>query len=921
MRSEGADSLGPPLPGQVNAHALRVDDLVAALGTDGDRGLAPDEAARRLVRLGPNTLPESRRRSLAAVFVGQFKSPLIYLLFAAAGIALALGYVSDATVIFTVVLLNAVIGSFQEGRAERSLRELRTLAIRKARVIRGGSEMIVDASRIVPGDVIVMEAGDAVVADARLLRVAALQITEAALTGESLPVAKDLAPLAVDTLLADRQNMIYAGTHVTAGRGRAVVVVTGLDTEIGHIATLAATATEPETPLQRRIAQFGRQIIVAAAIMFAVVVSIGVIRGIPLGQILMVAISQVVGMIPEGLPVAMTIALAVGVQRMARRRAIVLRLAAVETLGSTTVICSDKTGTLTRNEMTVTSLWLPDGRAIAITGTGYQPDGRLLENDRDIDPGDPQLRALLEAAVLCNDSRLQEPDAPGKGWKPIGDPTEIALLTVAIKGGIVPDVLRRQRPRRAEIPFDPAAKMMATQHDTPSGPLVFIKGAPEVVLALCAAPGENGAAGGVSNPDARALMLGAAERMGARALRVLAIGAAHGVEIDAHEGFDALQGRVTLLGLLGEIDPPRSEAKEAVEQCREAGIRPVMVTGDHKATGSAIAEALGIAKAGDEAIDGRELEAMSDAELAARIGGISVFARVHPAQKLRIVSAYQQRHEVVAMTGDGVNDAPALAKADVGVAMGITGTDVAKASAKIVIGDDNFATIVAAVAEGRVVYGNIKKVVLLLFSTSAAEVAILLLAMLLGYPVPFPAVQILWNNLITEGLITINLIMEPAEGDEMRRKPISPREPLLTRTLLTRMVFMVPAIVASTLGWYVIRLGAGVPEAQVRTEAFTLLVICEWFNVLNCRSERKSAFTLGILRNPWLLGGLVAGNLLQLAVVFWSPLGRVFHTVPFGLNEVLELGAVGSLVLWVEELRKLVVRRRVAGHHVHRRDP
>jgi Ca2+-transporting ATPase len=350
--------------------------------------------------------------------------------------------------------------------------------------------------------------------------------------------------------------------------------------------------------------------------------------------------------------------------------------------------------------------------------------------------------------------------------------------------------------------------------------------------------------------------------------------------------------------------------KVAVERCREAGIRPVMVTGDHKATGYAIAKALGIAREGDAAVDGRELEQMSDAELAERIEGISVFARVHPAQKLRIVDAYQRRREVVAMTGDGVNDAPALVKADVGVAMGVTGTEIAKESAEIVLGDDNFATIVAAVEEGRVVYRNIKKVVLLLFSTSAAEVFVLLLAMLLGYPPPFAAVQILWNNLVTEGLITVNLIMEPPEGDEMTRRPVSPHEPLLTRLLLTRMACITPAIVASTLGWFIARMAAGVPEAQVRTETFTLLAICEWFNVLNCRSERKSALTVGLLRNPWLLGGLVVGNLLQIAVVFWPPLGRVFHTVPFSLQEVIALGAVGSLVLWVEEVRKLVMRRR-----------
>jgi Ca2+-transporting ATPase len=596
---------------------------------------------------------------------------------------------------------------------------------------------------------------------------------------------------------------------------------------------------------------------------------------------------------------------------MARRQVVVRRLSAVETLGSTTVICTDKTGTLTRNEMTVTAVSLPDGRELTVTGAGYQPDGEFLVGEQAVDPrSDDALRALLEAAALCNDAQLHGPDTSEPRWTPVGDPTEVALLTLAIKGGIVLAEINERLPRRAEIPFDPAAQMMATQHAAPDGSRVFVKGAPEVVLELCRAAADADGGETVLDEDRRRATRAAAERLAARALRVLAVAYIQGAEIDADEGFAALARRATLLGLVGQIDPPRPEVKDAVARCRAAGIRPVMVTGDHKATGHAIARALDIAREGDAAIDGRELEQLSDTELADRTGGIAVFARVQPAQKLHIVDAFQRRRDVVAMTGDGVNDAPALVKANVGVAMGITGTEVAKEAAKIVISDDNFASIVAGVEEGRVVYRNIKKALLLLFSTSAAEVVVLLLALLLGYPPPFAAVQILWNNLVTEGLITINLIMEPAEGDEMRRPPISPEEPLLTRTLLTRMAIMVPAIVISTLGWFVTRTAAGVPEAQVRTEAFTLLAICEWFNVLNCRSESKSALTLGLLRNPWLVGGLIVGNLLQVAVVFWVPLGRVFYTVPFGLDVVVALAAVGSLVLWVEELRKLAARVR-----------
>ncbi len=886
-------------------HAMHAADAVAAMDSNAASGLTPEAARGRLERFGANALGERQRRSLIGVFLRQFKSPLIYLLFVAAGIALALGNVRDAIVIFTVVLLNAVIGGFQEGRAERSLEALRKLTTHKVRGVRAGHEIIVDARELVPGDVLVVEAGDAIAADARLLDGAALQIAEAALTGESVPVDKSFVPLAPDTPLADRCNMVYAGTHVTAGRARCLVIATGTATEIGRIAALAEESKEQQTPLQRRIAQFGKYIIAAATVMFVVVNVIGVLRGIPLADILMLAISQVVGMVPEGLPVAMTIALAVGVQRMARRNAVVRRLAAVETLGSTTVICSDKTGTLTRNEMTATAVYLPTGRILSVTGAGYEPVGQFLDNGAVVDPTrEDSLRALLEAAILCNDAQLQGPENEEPRWRPIGDPTEVALLTLGMKGAIVPDELRARHRRRAEIPFDPAEKMMATQHDTTQGSVVVIKGAPEVLFELCRRPDAD-AKQVASDELARA----SAERMAASALRVLAFAAVEGATVDGRAGFAALRGRAVLLGLVGQMDPPRSEVKDAVARCSEAGIKVVMVTGDHKTTGFAVAKSLGITGDGEAVVDGRELEQMSAVELARRIDDVSVFARVHPAQKLRIVNAYQEQQHVVAMTGDGVNDAPALVKADVGVAMGMSGTAVAKEAAKIVINDDNFATIVAAIEEGRVVYRNIKKVILYLFSTSMAEVLVLVTALVLGYPPPLAAVQILWINLVTEGTVTVNLIMEPAEGDEMRQKPIASNEPLLTRVMLVRMAFMTPAIAASTLGWFVYRLSLGVPFPQVQTETFTMLALCQWYNVINCRSTHQSAFRLSLLKNPWLIGGLVVSALLQAAVVFFAPLGAMFHTVPFTLNELIGIAVVASSVLWTEELRKLVARR------------
>lgn len=897
-------------------HALQAAEAAASVKSDVSLGLAAEEAERRLERFGKNALPEASPRSALSVFAAQFKSPLIYLLLVAAGIALALGHVSDAAVIAVVVVLNATIGAFQEGRADRALLALRQLATHQARLVRGGKPLIASASQVVPGDLLLLEAGDAVCADARLLDGASLQIAEAALTGESAPVSKALHPLAQETPLADRNNMVYAGTHVTAGRARALVVGTGLATEIGRIAALAEHTGETQTPLEQRVARFGRAIMLAAVAIFFAVLLIGHFRGVPNGEILMIGISQLVGVIPEGLPVAMTIALAVGVQRMAARKAVVRRLSAVETLGSTTVICTDKTGTLTRNEMTVVALYLPGGRELEVTGAGYSPSGEFREKtaqgeDR-VDPGtDATLRALLEAGVLCNDAELAGPDETGEAWTPVGDPTEVALVVLGIKAGIVPPDLRARAPRRAEIPFDAAAKLMATQHRVDGRDRVIVKGAPEVLLRLCGAVRRSGTDVALDGTLLRELEH-AAQRMAGAALRVLAIAVVEDANIDGSASFSAFRGRAALLGLIGQIDPPRPEVKAAVASCQRAGIRTVMVTGDHKATAVAIARELGIARSGDAAVDGVELERMSDLELDRTAPRVSVFARVHPAQKLRIVGALQRQGEVVAMTGDGVNDAPALVKADVGVAMGLSGTEVAKEAAKIVIADDNFATIVAAVEEGRVVYQNIKKAVLHLFSTSMAEALVLLLAMLFGYAPPFVAVQILWNNLVTEGVITVNLVMEPEEGNEMRRAPIERGEPLLSRGFVLRVVLMMAAIATSALSWFVIRTAAGVPEAQVRTETFTLLAICEWYNVLNCRSSRRSAFTLDLLRNKWLLGGLLLGNVLQVLVVFWSPLGRVFYTVPFSLREVIALGVVGSLVLWVEELRKLIVRRRAA---------
>ena len=889
-------------------HQISTDEVCAQMATDRVQGLSAEEAARRLVQHGPNELPKARRRSLWAVFGAQFASPLIYLLFVAALIAFVMGHRNDAAVILVVVFANAVIGALQEGRAERSMESLRKLSALQVRVRRSVREELINAHDLVPGDVVLLAAGDAVGADARLLEGAALEAAEAALTGESLPVSKQADPLPEDTPLADRRNMIYSGTHIAAGRGTAVVVATGLRTEVGRIATLTSTAEDPPTPLEQRIVEFGRHLVVAALLMMAVVMLIGWLRGLPFGEVFMVAVSQMVSLVPEGLPVAMTIALAIGMQRMASRKVIVRRLAAVETLGSTSVICSDKTGTLTKNEMTVTTLWLPDGRQIEVTGAGYAPTGQLLENASEVADSDPALRAVLEGVALCNDAQLVPPEHDETRWRPLGDPTEAALLTLAMKGCIELPALHRQWPRRAEIPFDSASKMMLTQHGHGPTGRILIKGAPEMVLALCGNARQGDSTVHLDDATRRAADA-AGHAMAQRALRLLALAEVPDAAFDESAGFTPFQGRAIFLGLIGQMDPPRDEVKGAVAECRAAGIRPVMVTGDHKATGLAIATTLGIARPGDIAVDGTELTQMSDDELAGQLDRISVFARVHPAQKLRIVEAFQATRKVVAMTGDGVNDAPALARADVGVAMGITGTEVAKSAAKIVISDDNFATIVNAVEEGRLVYRNLKKVILYLFATSMAEITVLMSALLLGYPLPLAAVQILWINLVTEGTVTVNLIMDPPEGDEMQRPPVPANEGLLTAAMLRRVLLMTPIMALSAFGYFAWRLHSGAPFAQAQTEAFTVLAVCQWFNVLNCRSETHSALNLDILKNYWLLGGLILGNALHFLVIYTETLNRVFHTVPIPLTEFFLIGAVASLVLWAEEIRKFFARR------------
>ncbi len=895
-------------------HSRSIEEIEKSLNTTRGIGLSVADLSDLRARSGFNVLPEAPRRSYVAIFVRQFLNPLIYLLLLAAGVAVYLGDFKDAAVILVVVILNALIGTIQEGRAENSLRSLRNLSAIKARIRRDSVESLIEAKELLPGDVVLVSAGDAIPTDLRIFNATAAMASEAALTGESVPVEKADSLLENSVALAERSNMLFAGTFLTMGRAEGIAVAIGPKNEIGKIAALTALTSAGPTPLERKIHKFGRDLVFAAVILFAAVVLVGWLQGISMTEIFMIAVSQMVSLVPEGLPVAMTVALAIGVQRMASRKTIVRRLSAVESLGSVTTICTDKTGTLTKNEMTVTAIAVAVEGAtgnseielVNVSGVGYSPEGQLIwqSNGRAAAPNhahDQNLQQILMACALCNDSQnvLVKEANRDSVWTVLGDPTEGALTTLASKAGLDVEALRKKWRRTFEIPFNSVTKIMVTGHVSEGAQVTYIKGAPESLFRL------------VGDSQQIVTFKAAAEEMAGNALRVLAIGVS---DIPAADDIQVFRGRVKILGLVGQTDPPRSEVKQSIRECRVAGIRTVMVTGDHRATAIAIARELEIYRDGDLVVDGADFDTLfakwSPNELAENLQRASVFARVVPAQKQKLIEAFQSVGHIVAMTGDGVNDAPALAMADVGVAMGITGTEVAKEASKIVIMDDRFSTIVSAISEGRLVYRNIKKLILFLFVTSLDEVVILFLALLAGFAPPLAAVHILWINLVTEGVLTINLVMEPPEGDEMMRPPVLANEPLLDRALLARIPLMVIASVVSVFGWFIWRTHQGIAHDLVQTETFTALAVSQWYNVLNCRSEAKSVFSQSFFSNRWLLIGLLGANLLHLAVVYLPSMNQFFHTVPIPIESFFAIGLVASFVLWVEEARKFLVRRR-----------
>jgi len=891
-------------------HHLPADEVVDILGGDLGRGLDLFEVRNRLEQYGPNSLSTRKGRGPFLRFLRQFHQPLVYILVGAGFISAALREWVDSGVIFGVVIINAVVGFIQEAKAVNALAALARTMTTEATVLRHGEKARLPATEVVVGDIIFLQGGDKVPADLRLLRIRELQIDESALTGESLPVEKAVLTLAHDTVLADRHNMAYASTLVTFGQGTGIVVATGDHTEMGRISQLISAAEELATPLTRKIAHFSHLLLYAILALAALTVAVGLVRGQALFDMFMAAVALAVGAIPEGLPAAMTITLAIGVARMARRHAIIRKLPAVETLGSTTVICSDKTGTLTENQMTVQGIIAGGGR-YEVTGTGYDPAGGIITSGgRPVEQGAlPALLETLRAGVFCNDSRLLT--AAGR-WQVQGDPTEGALLAAALKAGLAPATLLRENPRLDAIPFESEHQYMATVHRAGAGRpcTIYLKGAVETILAKCAHQLD---AAGAPVPLRVEEIQHDIEMLTAGGARVLAF--ARKELPDAPTGIDHadVAGGLTFIGLQGMIDPPRQAAVAAVKICQAAGVRVKMITGDHPLTAAAIARQVGLDGTGGEGkvsvLTGRELAELSDRELIEAAEQTPVFARATPEQKLRLVEALQARGHVVAMTGDGVNDAPALKRADIGVAMGITGTEVAKEAADMVLADDNFSSIEAAVEEGRGVFDNLTKFIVWTLPTNLGEGLVILVAIFLGVTLPILPVQILWINMTTAGFLGLMLAFEPKEPGIMQRPPRDPKTPILTRTLNVRILLVGSLLLIGAFGLFEWELAAGASVAQARTVAVNAFVVIELFYLFNCRSLSKSVFTLGFFSNLWVLGGAATMLVLQIAYTNVPIMNRLFQGAPIGPLAWLKIVAAGMITYLIVELEKRLWKR------------
>jgi Ca2+-transporting ATPase len=883
-------------------HARSAAETATELGSDARLGLTRAEAATRLAANGPNEIRREERRSALTILVQQFASLVIWVLIGAALVSLALGEVVDGSAILAIIALNALVGFAQEYRSERAVAALARLAAPAARVVRDGASVLVPAREVVRGDILVLDAGDLVAADARLIDAASLRANEASLTGESEPVEKNPALLEPITPLADRHNSVFLGTSIANGSGRAVVTATGMQTEVGGIAKLLETATRDETPLQRRLDHVARRLVWASLAIVVLVFALGLARGLAPFELLMTGVSLAVAAIPEGLPAVVTLALALGVERMVRRNALVRRLSAVETLGSTEVICTDKTGTLTVGTMTVRKI-VAAGEVFRVTGEGYATSGAILF-DGLAEPGTARagLEALMWAAAACNDAELVPRGADSEA---VGDPTEAALLVAAAKIGIQRRDIDRDSPRLATLPFDSDRKRMTVVRRRGGAPIAAVKGAPEVVLERCT---HVRTARGTEPLDA-------ARREGIRkyvallardALRVLAFAERR---LDPLQSEAEVERELTFLGVAGLQDPPRSDARDAVARCQRAGIRTVMITGDHPDTARAIAAELGVLGAGDELVLGSELEKLDDESLADRVQRISVYARVTAGHKLRIVRAWKARGAVVAMTGDGVNDAPALREASIGVAMGRTGTEVAKEAADMVITDDKFSSIVAAVEEGRGIFDNIRKTLGYLLGGNAAELAVMLLATLFGTSLPLLPVQLLWINLVTDGLPALALATDPIGPDVLARPPRRADSPFADRRLLLSILTTATLTTGVTFGTFVFELRDGADLATARNAAFSVLVFAELLRAFGARSDTRPIWELGFFSNLRLFAVVAVSFSLQLVIHHYTLMETLFKTEPITMAQCAGWIGLGAVPFAGQEVQKLLARR------------
>ncbi len=888
-------------------HAWDAEAVVAELEADRQDGLTGAEAQRRLEAYGPNRLKPPEREGPLKRFLKQFHNVLIYILIIAGVITTLLAHYLDSAVIFGVVVINAVIGYIQEGKAEKALDAISSMLSPRAVVLRGGERRTVDAETLVPGDLVLLEAGDRVPADVRVLEGRNLRVDEAVLTGESVPVEKADTPVAAEAELGDRKPLAFSGTLVTDGRGRGVVVATGEATEIGKVSQLLASVQEISTPLLRQVDEFGRWLSVGILGLAAATFIVGYyFQAYSAIDTFLAAVALAVAAIPQGLPAIMTVTLAIGVQRMAGRNAIIRRLPAVETLGSVSTICSDKTGTLTRNEMTLRSVVTAD-RSYEVSGVGYSPEGAFYRDEQAVAPGEGEetvLAQLLRGGMLCNEAALY-PDQDG--WRLEGAPTEGALLAAALKGGMERQALDRAWPRVDTIPFDAAYKFMATRHrDGEGGGLIVMKGAPERVLAACAR--ERTVDG--DRPLDEARWRAVLDDLAAHGQRLLAVAVQETADERSELGFDDVAGGMVLLGAVGMIDPPREEAIQAVADCNGAGIGVKMITGDHGLTAGAVGEQLGIR---GEPMLGHEIEAMDDAELRRRCLDTDVFARTAPAHKLRLVEALQAQGQIVAMTGDGVNDSPALKRADVGVAMGNKGTEGAKEASEMVLADDNFASIASAVEEGRTVYDNLKKAILFILPTNGGEALTIFTAILFGLTLPVTPVQALWINMVTAVTLALALAFQPPEAGIMARPPRDPGQPLLSGLLIWRVLFVSVLLVLGTFGHYLYMDTQGAGQELARSVAINTLVMGQLVYLFNARRVLESALNWsGLFGSRAVFVAVGVLLVLQGAFTYAPPLQALFGTTGLGPAEWLRVLAFGVALFLLVELEKALLRRRVA---------